>query len=113
MIVESGDILLLPFPFSGLEYVKVRPAVLITVTKDKFKDIVVAAITSVVPDEINENQIILSPSISNNLKKISVLRADRIFTLKQEQILNKLGKLDSQDFDKLAYILSTLLKRNE
>jgi len=36
--MKRGDIVLIPFPFSGLTQVKIRPAVVITETKDRYKD---------------------------------------------------------------------------
>lgn len=35
--MKTGDIVLIPFPFSELTQVKLRPAIVITVTKDKLK----------------------------------------------------------------------------
>lgn len=39
--MKTGDIVLVPFPFSELTNVKVKPAVVICVTKDKYKDVVI------------------------------------------------------------------------
>ena len=33
--MNTGDIVLIPFPFSELSEVKLRPAVVVTTTKDK------------------------------------------------------------------------------
>ena len=45
-MIRTGDIILIPFPFSELTDVKVRPAMVICSTKDKYKDLVLAAISS-------------------------------------------------------------------
>ncbi len=42
--MQTGDIVLIPFPFSELTDVKVRPAIVITETKDKYKDLGLAAV---------------------------------------------------------------------
>ena len=34
--MKTGDILLIPFPFSELTHVKLRPALVIAKTKDKY-----------------------------------------------------------------------------
>jgi len=47
-----GDIILIPFPFAEFNQKKVRPAVVITETADKYKDVVVSAISSVVPSNL-------------------------------------------------------------
>ncbi len=65
--MKSGDIILIPFPFAELTNKKVRPAVVIGLTKDKHKDIIVSAISSVVPVRIScavrfPNLTVLQPS---------------------------------------------------
>ncbi|MBK8553336.1 MAG: type II toxin-antitoxin system PemK/MazF family toxin [Ignavibacteria bacterium] len=50
--MKTGDIVLVPFPFSELNNIKVRPAVVISTTKDKYEDLIVSAISSVIPDSI-------------------------------------------------------------
>lgn len=70
--MKTGDILLIPFPYAELTNRKIRPAVVIAVTKDKYKDIIVSAISSVVPDKITENEIILEPTAINNLRATDV-----------------------------------------
>jgi hypothetical protein len=44
--MKTGDIILIPFLFSDLRATKARPAVVATVTKDRFKDVVIAAVSS-------------------------------------------------------------------
>lgn len=39
--MKTGDIILIPFPFTELKNVKVRPAVVITETADRYKDLVI------------------------------------------------------------------------
>ncbi len=51
--MKTGDIILIPFPFSELTQIKVRPAVVVAVTKDKYNDLVLAAISSQVASTIN------------------------------------------------------------
>ena len=44
MILKSGDIILIDFPFTIPYQSKVRPALVVTETKDKYGDIVVERI---------------------------------------------------------------------
>ena len=60
--MKTGDIVLVPFPFSELINIKVRPAVVIATTKDKYEDLIVSAISSVIPDSISPNEILLEQS---------------------------------------------------
>jgi mRNA interferase MazF len=58
--MKIGDIVLIPFPFSEFTQTKLRPAVVITETSDKYKDIVLSAISSVLPDKLTEREFVLS-----------------------------------------------------
>jgi mRNA interferase MazF len=90
----TGDIVLLLFPFAELTNAKVRPAVIIGTTADKYKDIIVAAISSVVPESLNKNEILIEPDSINGLRVKSIIKVDRIVTLKNTLIINQIGKLD-------------------
>lgn len=91
--MKPGDIILVPFPFAELTNRKVRPCDVICETKDKYRDVVVSAISSVVPNELNENEIIIAPDSTNNLRAISIIKVDRIVTVKKKDILARIGKL--------------------
>jgi mRNA interferase MazF len=108
--MNIGDIILIPFPFAELTNKKVRPAVVITETADKYKDIVVAAISSVVPQKLSAREILLEPDKENMLRIKSVLRSDRIVTLKREDKIANLGKLSKSELSKFKSILSDIIK---
>ena len=72
--MKTGEIVLIPFPFSDFVNRKVRPAVVISETKDIYKDVILCAISSVVPITLNQNEILLLPSIKNGLRKNSILK---------------------------------------
>ncbi len=65
--MKTGNIILVPFPFSEITNIKVRPAVVISTTKDKYEDVIVSAISSVIPDSISANEIIIESNSINNL----------------------------------------------
>ena len=96
--MNKGEIVLVPFPFSELKNIKVRPAVVICETKDRYKDIVVSAISSVIPLSLNRNEIIVHPDSINKLRTISVIKVDRMVTIRKDIIIAKLGKLDAKTF---------------
>ena len=91
--MKTGDIILIPFPYAELTNRKIRPAVVIAVTKDKYKDIIVSAISSVVPDKTTDNEIILEPTQVNKLRAKSVIKVDRLVTVKRQNLVARLGKL--------------------
>jgi mRNA interferase MazF len=107
--MKTGDIVLIPFPFSELTNIKVRPAVVITTTKDKFEDIVLCAVSSQVPSSLSANEIILQPNSVNGLKLPSVLKVDRIFTLKAEKVIFQLGRLELKKFEEFKEIFRNLV----
>ncbi len=45
--MNTGTIVLIPFPFAELTNIKVRPALIISTTKDKYQDLILSAISSV------------------------------------------------------------------
>lgn len=91
--MKTGEIVLPPFPFTDFRSRKVRPAIVVGVTKDKYKDVIVCAVSSVVPEELSQNEIFLSPNAMNNLRADSIIKVDRLVTLKQDDIIMILGKL--------------------
>ncbi|MEK6615090.1 MAG: type II toxin-antitoxin system PemK/MazF family toxin [Bacteroidota bacterium] len=95
--MRTGDIILVPFPFAELTNKKVRPSVVIAETKDKYRDIIVSAISSVVPASATENEIIIVPSSINKLRAKSVIKVDRIVTVKREDMIAPLGKLTESE----------------
>jgi len=66
--MKIGEIILIPFPYAEMTNKKVRPAVVITETEDKYKDLVVSAISSVVPSQISRREVLLKPNKINNLR---------------------------------------------
>ena len=97
--MKTGDIVLIPFPFAELTSVKVRPAVVICETKDKYKDIVVSAISSIAPKDLSENEILIRPGKENKLKANSMIKVDRIVTVKRDDIIAELGKLEPKQVE--------------
>jgi len=95
--VKTGDIILIPFPFADFTGKKLRPTVVITETNDKYKDIIVAAISSVVPKKTTKNEIVIEPSKTNKLRTKSIIKVDRIVTLKRKDLVVKLGKLSKEE----------------
>ena len=111
--MKAGNIILIPFPFAELTIIKVRPAVVIGLTRDKYKDIkdiIVSAISSVVPDKLSETEILLKPNKTNNLRTHSIIKVDRIVTLKKENKIADLGRLTSTELKKFKYIFKRLIE---
>jgi mRNA interferase MazF len=107
--MKIGDIILIPFPFTDLTTSKARPVVVATITKDRYKDLVIAAISSVVPIHLTGNEMLISPSLYNKLKVNSVLKIDRLATVKQVDMIAPLGQLDSSELKLFQSIFKKLV----
>jgi mRNA interferase MazF len=108
--MKTGDLVLIPFPFSELSQAKLRPAVVICQTSDLFKDLVLAAVTSVLHNPLNPNEYLLIPDSANGLRVQSILRCDRIMTLKQETLHIQIGKLNEIDLQQFKVIFKNLIE---
>lgn len=97
--MKTGDIILIPFPFAELTDKKVHPAVVVCKTRDKYEDLVICAISSVVPKTLTENEILLISTKRNGLRRNSVLKVDRILTAKKEDVIARIGLLDKSDLE--------------
>lgn len=108
--MKTGNIILVPFPFSELTNIKVRPAVVISTTKDKYEDVIVSAISSVIPDSISANEIIIESNSVNNLRVKSVLKVDRIVTIKKESVIAMIGNLSENELNLFKSVFKDLVK---
>ena len=91
---NQGDVVLVPFPFTDLSAVKQRPALVLSPDRlNKVRtDLVVAAITSQIPDIFGEDEILLSDTDlrTAGLPKASIVKLGKIFTIHQGLIRKKL-----------------------
>jgi mRNA interferase MazF len=107
--MKTGDIVLVPFPFAELNNLKLRPAVVVCITSDKYKDIVVCAISSVMPVRLTPKEILLPPNKTNKLRVPSVIKIDRIVTLKAESIVVELGRLSASELSTFKTVFKSLV----
>lgn len=106
--MRKGDIVLIPFPFTDLSGNKIRPAVVLLETE---YDITLCFISTQIKwKEVNDIE--LSPSIENGLKKASLVRLSKIATLDKELAKGKLGELQASEILDLNIKLKNLLQLN-
>ena len=101
MKYEKGDIVVVKFPFllkEGREVQKGRPALVVnnSEVKKRYNNVVLAAITSRIPLEVMEMEIVLEPENPIGLIKKSLLRLDFIMTIPEELISRKIGVIPKQ-----------------
>jgi mRNA interferase MazF len=113
--LKQGDIILINFPFTNPVQTKLRPAVIITETKDKYQDLIVCAISSVVPEYSSEREIIIkkdSPFYKKTgLRADSVIKIDRLATLRKTDIVMKIGECPAELWKSVAQKFKSLVKK--
>jgi mRNA interferase MazF len=95
--MTKGKVVLLPFPFDDLSAAKVRPAVCLTDPVGPHRHVILAFITSRIPADLMETDIVLDPSqldfVTTGLRVSSTLRLHRLMTASTSLILRELGEL--------------------
>jgi mRNA interferase MazF len=104
--MQKGDIVLIPFPFTDLSGNKLRPAVVLAVTK---LDLTVCFITSQLQWQ-EPTDVVLQPKVSNGIKKPSLIRVSKIATLDKTLTLGKIGSIDTLESNDLNIKLKQLLQ---
>ena len=93
----KGKIVLVPFPFTDLTAAKLRPALVIY---EGEKDVVVAFISSKVPSELSEADVLVTKKDTgfkkSGLKVDSLIKLDKITTVLKDLIVGELGELDEE-----------------
>ncbi len=111
--MTKGKVVLVPFPFDDLSATKVRPALCLTNPVGKYSHIILALITSQIPTDLLETDIVLDtthPDFSaSGLHKPSTIRLDHLMTVRKSLIQRELGTLSSDTQDKIAEKLCKLL----
>lgn len=95
--MTKGRVVLVPFPFDDLSSSKVRPAVCLTNPVGPHRHVVVAFISSQLPVDILETDVVLESSqtgfSSTGLRVSSVLRLHRLMTVTTSLLKRELGDL--------------------
>ena len=92
-----GSVVLVPFPFDDLSGSKVRPAVCLTDAVGVHHHVVLAFVTSVVPQNLEVTDVLLDPGSADfshtGLRVPSALRLHRMVTVSAGIIQRQLGVL--------------------
>jgi mRNA interferase MazF len=94
----KNTVILVPFPFDDFSISKLRPALCLTSEIGKYNHIIIAFISSRIPNDITESDLIIrkqsEDSIGSGLTVDSVIRLHKIVTIPKSLIKIKLGKLN-------------------
>lgn len=110
--MSKGKVVLVPFPFDDLSASKVRPAVCLTDPVGVHRHIVLAFITSRVPDDLLETDFVLDSSSPDfhetGLRVTSTVRLHRVLTTTAAVIQRELGILPERARAEIARRLRKL-----
>ena len=106
--LESGEVVLVPFPFTDLSQTKRRPVLVLSGGKHNqaSKDFICCGVTSNLGNR--RNSVLLDPSelVEGSIPTRSKIKFDKVFTLEQSLILKSLGKVSP---NKLAQVTKGLI----
>jgi mRNA interferase MazF len=95
--MTRGKVVLVPFPFDDLATEKARPAICLTEPLTSHRHIVLAFVTSRVPDDPLDTDIVLDPQdpgfAQTGLQVRSTIRTHRLLTVASSTIKRELGSL--------------------
>ncbi|MBO3840558.1 MAG: type II toxin-antitoxin system PemK/MazF family toxin [Nitrososphaerota archaeon] len=93
----KGKIVLVPFPFTDLTAVKLRPALVLF---EGERDVVVAFISSRIPGELKPTDVLIEETHPEfkltGLKTSSVIKLDKIATLLKSMVMGEIGEIGPQ-----------------
>ncbi|MBU4492474.1 MAG: type II toxin-antitoxin system PemK/MazF family toxin [Euryarchaeota archaeon] len=107
-----GKVVLVPFPFDDLSAQKVRPAICLTNPIGSHHHVVLAFITSRIPNDLLETDVVLDSNQPNfnitGLRVSSTLRLHRLMTVTTALIRRELGELSPEMHDEVVNKLRKL-----
>lgn len=94
----KNKIVLVPFPFDDFSDSKVRPALCLTSEIGKYNQVIIAFISSKIPDDLMDSDVIIrkqsEESLGTGLVIDSAIRLHKIVTIPKSIIKRKLGELN-------------------
>ena len=111
-MLEQGDILLIPIPFTDLSSQRRRPVIVISngIYNQKTADIVVVAMTSN-PTPADYSFTISSSDLDKGtLNRPGKVRVDRIYTLSQSIVVKTFGRVNETTLARIRQTLQELTK---
>lgn len=91
----KNSIVLVPFPFDNSSFTKVRPALCLTNEIGKYQHVIIAFISSRIPEERLDSDLVIYRNLENTgLIVDSVVRLHKMITIPKSLIKRKLGVID-------------------
>ena len=102
----TGDLVVVPFPFSDLSHTKNRPALVVATYGGP--DIILAQITSQPYSDSYAISLEESEMVSGTLHKRSYIRPNKLFTCDKNFIRKKIGHLSTKKISEVSEVLIQL-----
>ncbi len=113
-LIQSDEVYLAGSPFGDTAGMKLRPVLTLTGPVGPIPEVLVAYISSVIPQSLMPSDILLDPSTaahaSTNLKIPSVLRLHKLATIHERAIVRRLGRLSAATTIEVEQRLAALLE---
>lgn len=110
-VFDSGEVLLIPFPFTDLSQVNRRPVLVLSNRNHNrtSKDFICCGMTSNLRNR--RNSVLLDPSemAEGMIPVRSRIKYDKVFTLERSLVIKGLGRISQQKLDKVKRRLVSLL----
>ena len=106
--MKLGDLVVVHFPYTNLLQSKVRPAVVVKSTDDRHRDYIVCLISSTLPTQLNNKEILLQPNNTNGLKVPSVIKVYRVATLEASLVISIIGRLSEEEIHSFVAAFQSL-----
>jgi mRNA interferase MazF len=113
LLIHADEIYLASFPFGDTAGTKLRPVLTLTEPVGPVPEVLVAYISSVIPNVLLSSDIILDPTMaehkSTKLKMRSALRLHKLATIHTSAMVRRLGNLSSTTISDVDQKLRMLL----
>ncbi len=106
--MKKGDTLLVPFPFTDLSSVIIRPALVLA---EKSFDVILAFITTKL-NWIDDTDLMIEPDSKNGLKTKSIIKVAKIVTLAKNIVVGRLGSITESQVKEIEKNIIKVFKIN-
>ncbi len=110
-MIEQGDLLLVPFPFSDQSGRKVRPVIVISNNEfnERSEDFIVVSVTSNISRDKYTLPLTISDMAEGKLFTVCCIKVENILKIDKELIINKIGKVKKDKINNILDILINIL----
>ncbi|MBI1830241.1 MAG: type II toxin-antitoxin system PemK/MazF family toxin [Planctomycetes bacterium] len=111
--MTPSELYLAKFPFGGKIGAKIRPVLVLTGYVGTVPEVLVAYVTSIVPNPLLPTDIVIDPAdpehVGTKLKQVSVVRVHKLATLHKSDFARFVGKLSPNTWSEVETKLRLLL----